>query len=101
MVNLELRMVKEAGAGCQVRAGARRGVMGAACLGAVCWWALLTTSAWELPVLSVYQPPAPQLPAGAHDTEAISAFPPWLRAAVPGTSSAVPQAPLVSLTTNA
>jgi hypothetical protein len=44
----------------------------------------------------LYCPPALQLPAEAHDTEAMNAFPPWLRAVVPGTSSALPQACLLS-----
>ena len=48
----------------------------------------------------VYHPPALQLPADAHDTEVTLAFPPVLRAAVPGTSLAVPQVPFTSLTTN-
>jgi len=38
-------------------------------------------------------PPALQLPAEAHDTDKASAGPPWSRAAVPGTSRAVPQVP--------
>ena len=38
-------------------------------------------------------PPALQLPAEAHDTDKASADPPWSRAAVPGTSRAVPQVP--------
>ena len=42
-----------------------------------------------------------QLPAAPHDTEVSSASPPWLRAAVPGTSMAVSHVPLVWLTTNA
>ena len=46
-------------------------------------------------------PPAPQLPAEAHDTAAIAASPPVLRAAVPGTSFAMPHVPLVSPTMNA
>ena len=46
-------------------------------------------------------PPALQLPADAHDNEVISTNPPWLRAAVPGTSIALPQVPLTWLTTNA
>jgi len=43
------------------------------------------------------------LPAEAHDTEVISASSPamWLRAAVPGTSSAFRQRPWTSLITNA
>ena len=46
-------------------------------------------------------PVALQLPADAHDIESTSASPPTLSAPVPGTSCAVPQVPLVSLTTNA
>ena len=42
-----------------------------------------------------------QLPAEVHDTEVREALPPWLRAAVPGTSFALPQVPFTSLTTNA
>ncbi len=42
-----------------------------------------------------------QLPAEAHDTEVVWAKMPRLRAARPGTSSAVPQVPFVSVTTNA
>ena len=61
----------------------------------------LTTSAWLPPELSVYHPPALQLPADAHDTEKIPASPPVLRAAVPGTSIAAFQVPLTSFTTSA
>jgi hypothetical protein len=46
-------------------------------------------------------PPALQLPAEAHEIESISAEPPGFRAAVPGTSSAFPQVPLLSSTTKA
>src|SRR5437867_728555 len=47
-----------------------------------------------------------QLPAAAHDTAVTwapgpSASAPWLRAAVPGTSSALPQMPCTWVTTNA
>ena len=48
----------------------------------------------------MYDPPALQLPAEAHDTELIGASP-VLRAAVPGTLTAVCQMPFTSLTTNA
>src|SRR5260370_40752476 len=51
--------------------------------------------------LATQLPPALRRAAEAHDTEAIPADPPWLRAAVPGTSMAVPQVPLTWLTTNA
>src|SRR5690349_8375541 len=61
----------------------------------------VTTNAWKDPGLSPYSPPALQLPADAHDTEARSAPPPLLSAAVPGTLMAVPQVPLAWLTTNA
>src|SRR5215471_6099370 len=61
----------------------------------------LTTNTWEPPELSVQNPPALQLPARAHDTELIWAYPPWLRATLPGTSMAVPQVPFTLLTTNA
>src|SRR5215472_30784 len=61
----------------------------------------LTTNAWMRAEVCAYSPPAPQLPADAHDTVVISANPPWLRAAVPGTSMALPQVPLTWLTTNA
>src|SRR5215469_13346616 len=46
------------------------------------------------------EPPALQLPAGAHDTDPIWA-PPALNAAVPATFFAARQTPLTSLTTNA
>ncbi len=46
-------------------------------------------------------PPAAQPPAGAHDTETTPADPPEFRAAVPGTSIAVPQRPFRWLATNA
>ncbi len=39
--------------------------------------------------------------AEGHDTEVTAALPPWLRAAVPGTSLAVCQVPWAWLTTNA
>jgi hypothetical protein len=61
---------------------------------------LTTNTGCELSAL-VYHPPALQLPADAHDTEVISAAPPVLRVARPGTVSAVPQVPLTWLTTNA
>src|SRR5215469_3958182 len=61
----------------------------------------LTTNACALGELSSYGPPALQLPAEAHDTEKISATPPLLRAARPGTCLALPQVPCTSLTTNA
>src|SRR5438270_7099538 len=61
-----------------------------------------TTNACSPPELSTYSPPALQLPVERHDIEATSAPPsPALRAAVPGTSSALPQAPPVSVATNA
>ena len=41
-------------------------------------------------------PPAAQVPAPAHDTDRVSALPPWLRAAVPGTSCAGPQVPFTN-----
>jgi hypothetical protein len=41
------------------------------------------------------------LPADAHDTEVICAYPPVLSAAVPGTSTAAFHEPFVSLATNA
>src|SRR5215472_2391200 len=59
-------------------------------------WTSLTTNAREPP--TQYHPAAMQLPAEAHDTEVIPAYPPVLRAAVPGTSSATCQVPLTSLT---
>ena len=49
--------------------------------------------------LSTYNPPALQLPADPHDTESIAATPRVLSAAA--TSVAFPQAPFVSLMTNA
>ena len=60
-----------------------------------------TTNAWVLPELSLYDPPAAQLPAEPQESEETVAFPPTLRDAVPGTSSALPQVPAVSSTTNA
>ena len=42
-----------------------------------------------------------ELPREPHDTDRISASPSSLRAAVPGTSMALPQLPLTWLTTNA
>ena len=48
----------------------------------------LTTNACAWPGLSVYHPPAQQLPADAHDTGPIMAKPPALSAALPGTSCA-------------
>jgi hypothetical protein len=48
----------------------------------------------------VKYPPALQLPAEAHDTELTIAWPPWLTAARPGISSAVPQVPFTWLITN-
>src|SRR5215471_13578569 len=59
------------------------------------------TNACLFPELSVYHPPAAQLPAEAHDTEYTCAAAPWLRAAVPGTSMAACQVPFTSLATNA
>jgi hypothetical protein len=50
---------------------------------------------------STNTPPAVQLPAEAHDTDGIEAYPPALRVPEPGTSVALPQVPLVSSTTNA
>src|SRR5262249_35095569 len=46
-----------------------------------CWW----------PEPSVYDPPALQLPARAHDSEATDAFPPRLSVPVPGSLMALPQ----------
>src|SRR5689334_15260271 len=59
----------------------------------------LTTNPCEVLELSVYIPPAPQLPADAHDTEYRRAWPPVLRAAA--TSFALRQMQIGSLTTNA
>lgn len=61
----------------------------------------LTVNASVAGVPFVYSPPALQLPADAHDTELTSAYLPALRLAVPGTSFAAPQVPLVSVSTNA
>ena len=66
----------------------------------VAGWALVTTNA-SWPELSLYSPPALQVPAGEHDTELTTARWLWLRAAVPGTSLALPQVPCTWLTTNA
>ena len=46
-------------------------------------------------------PPAAQEPAAAHESVYTLAKPPLLRVAMPGTSTAPPQLPCVSLTTNA
>src|SRR5689334_8478813 len=59
------------------------------------------TNACSSPEPSVYSPAAPQLPADAHDTESTRAPPPWLRAAVPGTSMAACQMPFTAVATNA
>jgi len=61
---------------------------------------LLTTNAWNLAEPAWYCPSAEQLLAVAQDTEPTPAFPPALSAAEPGTSIALPQRPLVSVTTN-
>src|SRR6516162_3339810 len=76
------------------RRAAATGTLMAVCQVPLTW---LTTNAWSWLNPSLYCPPALQLPGVAHDTEAMSAFPPWLRAAVPGTSMAVPQEPLTWL----
>src|SRR5580700_8099197 len=60
-----------------------------------------TTNDWVLKLESVYKPPALQLPVPVHEIELIWASPAVLSGPVPGTSAAVPQVPLVSLTTNA
>lgn len=60
-----------------------------------------TTNTWVCPKPSLYEPPALQLLAEAQAIELIAALPPLFRAAVPGTSSAVPHFPPVSVTTNA
>jgi hypothetical protein len=49
----------------------------------------------------VHDPAATQSPGDEHDTEMTSAMPAWFRAAMPGTSTAVPQVPSTWLTTNA
>src|SRR4051812_47320363 len=52
------------------------------------------------PELSLYQPPALQFPAEAQDIDSTPAFP-LFKAAVPGTSTALPQVPFTWFTTNA
>lgn len=59
------------------------------------------TNAWVCRVPSMYQPPATQVPAAAHDTDVTLAWLPWSSAAVPGTSIAWCQVPPVSEATNA
>ena len=61
----------------------------------------VTTNAWMRNDLSVYDPPALQLPVDAHETEVTHAAPPLFRAWLPGTTAAAPHVPLFSLTTNA
>ena len=56
--------------------------------------------AWRLSEPPVYMPPAEQSPAAPHETEFTSAKPTWLSVAMPGTLTAPPQLPFVSLTTN-
>jgi hypothetical protein len=53
----------------------------------------LTKKACARPVASVYSPPAMQWFAAGHDNVEIEALPPTSRAASPGASSALPQAP--------
>ena len=53
----------------------------------------VTTNAGPWPALSVYHPPALQLPAEPHHTESAEACPPLSKAAMPGTSRAVPHLP--------
>src|SRR5947209_2775006 len=60
-----------------------------------------TTNAWLLRQPSLCAPPAAPSPAAPHATEITPGRPPLLRAAVPGTSTALPQTPFVSLTTTA
>jgi len=59
---------------------------------------LTTNARCELAEPAVKLPPAPQLPADAHDTDQIIA--PVPGAAVPGTRVAVRHLPFTSLTTN-
>jgi hypothetical protein len=49
----------------------------------------------------LYDPPALHSPAEVRDMESIPAEPPLLRAAMPGTSTAVRQVPFPSSATNA
>src|SRR6266480_2179475 len=65
----------------------------------------LATKAWNVAmpstVLDAYWPPAAQFPGAPHDIELTLADPPALRAPEPGISLALPQVPLVCVTTNA
>src|SRR5215469_15007929 len=61
----------------------------------------LTTNALTEPRLCENWPLALQLPGVAQDTDPVSAPPPEPGCLVPGTWMAVPQVPLVSVTTNA
>src|SRR4051812_12939884 len=61
----------------------------------------LTTKAWMRLSVSVYEPPALQLPGARHEIEFTAARAWVLSVAVRGTSIALPQLPFVSLTTNA
>src|SRR5262249_60863134 len=60
----------------------------------------LTTNTWPRAEPSPYLPTAAQLPAVAHDTEEVLAFPPLFKAPRAGTSIAWPQEPFVLPTTN-
>src|SRR5215471_5150616 len=69
---------------------------------AVCHLPLTSLSTNAVPMGAVSMlPTALQLPGDAHDTASTVPLLPWLRAALPGTSTAVRQVPLTSLTTNA
>src|SRR5262245_60262389 len=54
----------------------------------------VATNAASWPMLWPYVPPARQFPAATHDTASTSAVPPWLSAAIPGTTCALPQVPV-------
>lgn len=64
-----------------------------------CTW--LATNSWVCRHRSRYCPAAAQLPASAHDTYSIAAFPPVFSAAVAGTGVAAPRLPFCSVTANA
>src|SRR5215468_4239579 len=60
----------------------------------------LTTNGWPRSALSVYHPPALQLPAEAHDTEVTVPKMCPVRAVMPGALMALSQVPFTSLTTS-
>src|SRR5262244_400401 len=60
----------------------------------------LTTNGWPRSALSVYHPPALQLPAEAHDTEVTAPKIRWVRAVIPGTSMRLCPVPFSPRTTS-